>query len=73
MATFNYGDLALKGVSGPASRRMVLINNETLMTGETANVKTHNTTVAVTVKEIRNDSVLILVNGQTRELKLAQH
>ena len=51
---------------------MVLINNETLMTGETAYVKTMNTAVEVTVQEIRADSVVILVKGQSQELKLGR-
>jgi hypothetical protein len=51
---------------------MVLINNETLMAGETSFVKTMDTAVEVTVKEIRADSAVILVNGQLRELKLGQ-
>jgi hypothetical protein len=72
-APMHYGELALKGISGAGNHRMALINNETLMAGETAKVKTLDTGVAVTVKEIRGDSVLIAVNGQTRELKLAQH
>jgi thioredoxin-related protein len=66
-----YGELTLKGISGGGNRRMALINNETMMMGEAANVKTLDTTVPVTLKEIRDDSVVIVVNGQTRELKLA--
>lgn len=72
-APTHYGELTLKGISGTSTRRMALINNETLMAGETAKVKTLDTSVPVTVKEIRDDSVMIVVNGQTRELKLARH
>jgi protein disulfide-isomerase len=67
-----YGELTLKGISGTPNRRLALINNETLLAGETALVKTLDTTVGVTVKEIRQDSVLVVVNGQTRELKLGE-
>jgi thioredoxin-related protein len=66
-----YGELTLKGVSGVGSRRLALINNETLMAGERANVKSFGTNIAVTVKEIRDDSVVIVVKGQPHELSLA--
>jgi thioredoxin-related protein len=68
-----YGDLALKAISGPKDRRMVLINNETFMVGDTAKVKTHDSRVEVTCKEIRDYSVLITVDGKPRELKLGDH
>ncbi len=67
-----YGELTLKGISGAVSRRLALINNETLMAGETAMVKSFGTNIQVTVREIRDSSVLILVKGQTRELSLAR-
>src|SRR5262245_7824521 len=36
----HYGPLALKAISGPKGRRIVLINNASLMQGETATVRT---------------------------------
>lgn len=66
-----YGELTLKGVSGAGNRRMALINNESLMAGESAKVKTFGTNVEVTVKEIRDASAVVVVQGQTRELTLA--
>lgn len=68
-----YGALTLKGISGSGKGRMALINNETLKIGESARVKTMDTRVDVMVKEIRDDSVLIEVNGKAQELKLAHH
>jgi hypothetical protein len=68
-----YGELTLKGVSGAKDRRMALINNETLMVGETAKIKVHDGRVEVTCNEIRDDSVLITVAGKQQELKLGQH
>lgn len=67
-----YGEITLKGVSGVGSRRLALINNESLMVGESASVKTFGTNVEVTVKEIRDASVVLVVGGQTRELSLAR-
>jgi protein disulfide-isomerase len=65
-----YGELALKAISGSAGRRMALINNETFLVGETAKVKVKESKVEVTCKEIRADSVLLTVDGKIIELKL---
>jgi thioredoxin-related protein len=68
----HYGALALKAISGPKDRRMVLINNASLMTGETAKVKVEDHDVVVCCKEIRQDSVLITCDGSQMELKLGK-
>ena len=68
----HYGALALKAISGPKDRRMVLINNASLMTGESAKVKTEDRDVVVCCKEIRDDSVLITCDGSQMELKLGK-
>jgi thioredoxin-related protein len=69
----HYQSLALKGISGSKKRRMALINNQTLMVGETASVKVQDERVEVCCKEIREDSVLITANGKPLELKLGGH
>jgi thioredoxin-related protein len=69
----HYGALALKAISGPKDRRMVLINNASFMTGETAKVKAEDRDVVVCCKEIRADSVLITCDGSQMELKLGKH
>jgi protein disulfide-isomerase len=66
----HYGALALKGLSGTKDRRVVLINNATMMTGETAAVRVENREVVVCCKEIRDASVLITADGDPMELKL---
>jgi len=68
----HYGVLALKAISGPKDRRMVLINNANLMVGETARVSVEDRTVVVYCKEIRDDSVLITRDGEPMELKLGK-
>ncbi len=68
-----YGELTLKGISGGKDRRMALINNETFMAGETGNVKVQDGRVEIICNEVREDSVLITVDGKQRELKLAEH
>ncbi len=69
----HYGDLTLKAISGVPGRRMAMINNQTFMEGETAKVKSNDKQVEVTCKEIRVDSVVIMVDGKTQELKLGHH
>jgi thioredoxin-related protein len=65
-----YDTLALKAISGSKDRRMALINNETFLAGETAKVKVKDGRVEVCCKEIREDSVLVTVDGKPAELKL---
>jgi len=65
--------LFLKGVSGTPGRRLALINNQTIMAGETAGVKVGNDTIAVTVKTVANNSAVVIAEGQTFELTLAAH
>ena len=67
----HYGELALKSISGPKGKRFALINNQTMMAGETASVKVLDGRVTVLCGEIRDDSVLLTVDGRPVELKLA--
>ncbi len=67
----NYGALALKGISGAKDKRLAIINNQTMMAGETASVKVLDRRVKVLCKEIRDDSVLVTVDGKPMELKLS--
>lgn len=69
----HYGDLVLKAISGAKDSRMVMINDQLLTIGETAKVKVHDERIAVTLKEVHDDSVLIVVAGKTQELRLGQH
>jgi len=71
--SIHYGALALKAISGPPTRRIVLINNASLMTGETAKVKVEDHDVVVCCKEIHDNSVLITCDGAQMELKLGTH
>jgi thioredoxin-related protein len=71
-APMHYGPLALKGISGPKERRIVLINNASLMKGETAKVRAEDRDVVIFCKDIREDSVLVTCDGKELELKLAQ-
>jgi protein disulfide-isomerase len=72
-APMHYGALTLKSISGTKERRLALINNETLMVGETRRVKSRDVDVVVLCKEIREDSVLITADGKPMELKFQKH
>jgi len=62
--------LELKGISGTVERRLAIINNKTFEAGEQGEVATNVGRVGITCKEIKNDSVEVVVNGQARTLSL---
>jgi hypothetical protein len=66
--------LALKGISGPTNRRFALINNQPLAAGETAYVRIAGGQVKVHCWEIREDSVVVSVEGDSekKELRLRE-
>jgi protein disulfide-isomerase len=66
----HYGAVALKGISGTKDRRLALINNQTLMVGETGDVKVEDHFIVVSVKEIHDNYVVVTVDDKPMELKL---
>ncbi len=66
-----YDKIALKGIFGGKSKT-ALINNQSLGAGEKGKIKVEDKIVEVLVKEIRENSVLVQVEGETepRELTL---
>lgn len=64
--------LSLKGISGPANRRFALINNQPLGVGETAFVRISGGQVKVRCWEIRENSVIVSIEGdpERKELRL---
>ena len=62
--------LQLKGISGAADRRLAIINNRTFATGEEGEVASKSGPVRISCKEIMDDSVRVIVNGQERILRL---
>jgi len=65
-----YDDLKLTGLSGSATRRFAIINNQTFAPGETARVKLKDGEVNVVCKEIRAKSVLVQMDGTTEAKEL---
>jgi hypothetical protein len=63
-------ELQLKGVSGAANRRLAIINNHTFEVGEEGEVTSNSGPVRLFCKEIKDDSVRVIVNGQERTLRL---
>jgi len=67
-----YTNLTLKTISGTANRRFALLNDQTLTAGETLPVKLQDGKVNVRCVEIRDESVIVAVQGEKgpREIKL---
>ena len=66
----NLADLQLRGLAGPPERRIALINNLTFTKGEEQEVRVGNAKVKIKVLEIREKSVIILIEGQTDSKEL---
>ena len=62
--------LDLKGISGAVNRRLAIINNRTFEVGEESELAVNSGRVRVVCKEIMDDFVRVLVNGQERILHL---
>ena len=68
----NFRDLALKGISTQKEKRLAIINNKTFEANEEAAVRVNGLLVNVKCIEVRDASVVISVNGVTKELFLGQ-
>lgn len=64
--------LVLNGLSGPEGHRLAMINGYTLATGEEGDVPTAAGRIHVRCLTIRNESALVEVAGEKRELHLHQ-
>jgi len=60
--------LIIKGFSGPPEHRFVIINNHTFAPGYEGDVLTSNGRAHIRCVEIRNDSVVVEINGQRHEI-----
>jgi hypothetical protein len=63
-------DIRLKGISGSMDHRLALINNHTFEAGEEAEVTTVSGRILVRCLQIREESVLIQVGPERRELRM---
>jgi hypothetical protein len=62
--------LELKGISGTSNQRLAIINSHTYGIGEEADLGTGNDHTRIRVVDIKNDSVVVEVNGERQVLRL---
>jgi len=62
--------MTLMGISGPREKHLAIINGHTFGKGEEQDVPSANGKVHVRCLEIKEDSVIIDVNGERQELRL---
>lgn len=68
----NVSNLSLKGVSGTTDKRLAIINNRTFEVGEEGDLRVAGQLLKIKCLEVRERSVLITVNGISKELFLGQ-
>jgi hypothetical protein len=67
----SFDNIALKGISGgTADKRLAILNNKTFEAGEEGELRVAGQLTRVKVVEIREKSVVISINGITKELFL---
>ena len=66
----NFNNIVLKGISGTAEKRLAIINNKTFEAGEDGELRISGHLTKVKIVEVREKSVVISINGVTRELFL---
>lgn len=65
--------LKLKGISGSLDQKLAIINNRTFAVGESDYIEVGTVKVHVLLKEIRQESVIVVVNNaHYKELKLRE-
>ena len=66
-----YTALTLKSISGTGSKKLALINNQTLALGESGKVRLGDGEVKVRVEEFREKSVIVTVDGKPGRKELS--
>lgn len=69
-----YTDLTLKSISGSGTKKLALINNQTFTVGESGKVRLGAGEVKLRCEEIRDQSVVVTIEGQRgrKELHLTK-
>lgn len=65
-----YHEISLKGISGIGTNKLALINNQSLRQGESDFVKVKNRKVRLYCLEIRESSVLVTLNDESKPIEL---
>ena len=68
--TANFNNIVLKGISGSAEKRLAILNNKTFAAGEDGELRIGGHPTKIKIVEVREKSVVISINGVTRELFL---
>ena len=63
-------ELKLNGISGTANHRLAIINNRTFEVGEEGEVVSSVGHVHIICKDIKTDSVRVLISGEERIVRL---
>jgi hypothetical protein len=66
----NFNNIVLKGTSGTAEKRLAILNNKTFAAGEEGELRIGGQLTKIKCVEVREKSVVISINGVTRELFL---
>ena len=66
----NFNNIVLKGISGTTDKRLAIINNKTFEAGEDGELRISGHLTKIKCVEVREKSVVISINGITRELFL---
>lgn len=66
----NFNNIALKGISGTSEKRLAIINNKTFEAGEEGELRVSGHVIKVKIVEVREKSVVVSINGVTKELFL---
>ena len=66
----NFNNIVLKGTSGTAEKRLAILNNKTFAAGEEGELRIGGQPTKIKCVEVREKSVVISINGVTRELFL---
>ena len=66
----NFNNIVLKGTSGTPEKRLAILNNKTFAAGEDGELRIGGHLTKVKCVEVREKSVVISINGITRELFL---
>ena len=63
-----YTGLKLQGISGPAGKKLAILNSQTFSKGEGGRIKISGEEIAVRCLEIRERSVLLAIDGSNKEV-----
>jgi hypothetical protein len=68
---YDPANFTLKGLSGTRAERLALVNNRTVAKGETSEVNTPAGKIKIRCIEIKEYSVIIMVDGQTEPIEIS--